>query len=74
MVAEHLGRIGTLSAARASPGSVWSSAPGSLGEFAEDPDRLADPKARKNCAETSPITRASSTRTVVLAPACAARK
>jgi hypothetical protein len=38
-----------------------------LAEFGDDPDRYADAKARKNYAGTSPITRASGTRTVVLA-------
>jgi transposase len=38
-----------------------------LGEFGDDPTRYPDPKARKNYAGTSPITRASGTRRVVLA-------
>jgi transposase len=38
-----------------------------LAEFGDDPIRYADAKARKNYAGTSPITRASGTRTVVLA-------
>jgi hypothetical protein len=38
-----------------------------LAEFGDDPDRYADAKARKNYAGTSPITRASGTRKVVLA-------
>jgi transposase len=38
-----------------------------LAEFGDDPERYADAKARKNYAGTSPITRASGTRTVVLA-------
>jgi hypothetical protein len=38
-----------------------------LAEFGDDPDRYADAKARKNYASTSPITRASGTRRVVLA-------
>ena len=38
-----------------------------LGEFGDDPDRYADAKARKNYAGTSPITRASGTKKVVLA-------
>jgi transposase len=38
-----------------------------LGEFGDDPTRYADPKARKNYAGTSPITRASGKRLVVLA-------
>jgi transposase len=38
-----------------------------LGEFGDDPNRYADAKSRKNYAGTSPITRASGTRSVVLA-------
>jgi transposase len=38
-----------------------------LGEFGDVPDRYADAKSRRNYAGTSPITRASGTRRVVLA-------
>ena len=38
-----------------------------LGEFGDDPDRYADAKARKNYAGTSPITKASGNRKIVLA-------
>ena len=38
-----------------------------LGEFGDDPTRYADVKARRNYAGTSPITKASGTRRVVLA-------
>ena len=38
-----------------------------LGEFGDDPNRYLDAKARRNYAGTSPITRASGTRRVVLA-------
>ena len=38
-----------------------------LGEFGDDPNRYANPKSRKNYAGTSPITRASGIRKVVLA-------
>jgi transposase len=38
-----------------------------LAEFGDDPNRFAHPKAGKNYAATSPITRASGTRRVVLA-------
>ena len=38
-----------------------------LGEFGDDPNRYADAKCRKNYAGTSPITKASGTRKVVLA-------
>ena len=37
-----------------------------LGEFGDDPNRYADFKSRKNYAGTSPITKASGTRRVVL--------
>ena len=38
-----------------------------LAEFGDDPNRYADAKSRKNYAGTSPVTRASGTKTVVLA-------
>jgi transposase len=38
-----------------------------LAEFGDDPDRYTNGKARRNYAGTSPITRASGTRTIVLA-------
>lgn len=38
-----------------------------LAEFGDDPDRFTDAKARRNYAGTSPITRTSGTRRVVLA-------
>ncbi|HWH31337.1 MAG TPA: IS110 family transposase [Egibacteraceae bacterium] len=38
-----------------------------LAEFGDDPDRYADAKARRNYAGSSPITKASGTRRVVLA-------
>jgi transposase len=38
-----------------------------LAEFGDDPDRYADPRARKNYSGMAPITRASGTRRVVLA-------
>jgi transposase len=38
-----------------------------LGEFGDDRTRFANPKARKNYAGTSPITRASGTKKIVLA-------
>jgi transposase len=39
---------------------------GALGEFGDDPDRYDHPKARKNYAGNSPITKASGTKKVVL--------
>ncbi|HWL34848.1 MAG TPA: transposase, partial [Frankiaceae bacterium] len=38
-----------------------------LGEFGDDPDRYADARSRKNYAGTSPITRASGKKAVVIA-------
>ena len=38
-----------------------------LGEFGDDPNRYADGKARKNCGGTSPITRASGKKKLVVA-------
>jgi transposase len=38
-----------------------------LAEFGDDPDRYADARARKNYSGTSPVTRASGTKRVVLA-------
>ena len=38
-----------------------------MGEFGDDPHRFADGKARKNYAGTSPITRASASKKIVLA-------
>jgi hypothetical protein len=38
-----------------------------LGEFGDEPNRYASPKCRKNYAGTSPITRASGTKQIVLA-------
>jgi hypothetical protein len=51
------------------PSPAWdpSSAPGVLGEFGDDPDRYVSGKARKNYADTFPITRASGKKKVVAA-------
>ena len=67
VVAEHFGRHPDAEIYPASPASVQSSAPGCSAEFGDDPHRYADAKARKNYAGTSPITRASGKKTVVLA-------
>ena len=56
-------------------GEIYRSQPGLgqilgarvLGEFGDDPNRYHDARARKNYAGTSPITRASGTRKLVLA-------
>ena len=52
---------------RSLPGLGEILGPRILGEFGDDPNRYADAKSRKNYAGTSPITRASGTRSVVLA-------
>lgn len=45
-----------------------------LAEFGDDPSRYTDAKARRNYAATSPVTRASGTRRVVLARVVANRR
>ncbi len=52
---------------RSQPGLGTVLAARVLAEFGDDPHRYADAKARRNYAATSPITRASGTRRVVLA-------
>jgi transposase len=67
VVGEHFGRH--------RDAEIYSSLPGLgailgariLGEFGDDPNRYADAKARKNYAGTSPITKASGTKKIVLA-------
>ena len=51
------------------PSPAWdpSWAPRVLGEFGDDPHRYASGKARKNYAATSPITRASGKKKMVMA-------
>lgn len=70
-----LGEVVTQYFGRHPDADIYASQPGLgvilgarvLGEFGDDPRRYADAKARKNYAGTSPITRASGTRRVVLA-------
>ena len=57
----------TLRSTAASPGSATILGARVLGEFGDDPDRYLDARARKNYAGTSPITRASGKKKVVLA-------
>jgi hypothetical protein len=57
----------TLSATAASQGSARCSPPGCSGEFGDDPDRYAGARSRKHDAGTSPITRASGKKRIVLA-------
>ena len=67
VVAEHFGRHRDAERYLSQPGLGVVLGARILGEFGDDPHRFADAKARKNYAGTSPITRASGTRTVVLA-------
>jgi len=57
----------TLRSTSASPDWGPSWAPGVLAEFGDDPNRYQGARARKNYAGTSPITRASGKKKVVLA-------
>jgi transposase len=67
VVAAHFGRHRDAEIYTSQPGLGLILAARVLGEFGDDPHRFADGKARKNYAGTSPITRASGTRRVVLA-------
>jgi Transposase/Transposase IS116/IS110/IS902 family len=67
VVAEGFGRHPDAEILTSQPGLGTILGARVLAEFGDDPDRYADAKARKNYAGTSPITRASGTRTVVLA-------
>jgi transposase len=67
VVGEHFGRHRDAEIYTSLPGLGVILAARILGEFGDDPDRYADAKARKNYAGTSPITRASGTKKVVLA-------
>jgi transposase len=74
----QIDQLGTVVATHFGPhpdAEIYTSQPGLgtilaarvLGEFGDDPHRYSDAKARKNYAGTSPITRASGTKKVVLA-------
>ena len=67
VVGEHFGRHRDAEIYLSLPGLGVILAARILGEFGDDPDRYADAKSRKNYAGTSPITRASGTKKVVLA-------
>lgn len=67
VVGEHFGRHRDAEIYLSLPGLGVILAARILGEFGDDPDRYADAKARKNYAGTSPVTRASGTKKVVLA-------
>jgi hypothetical protein len=67
VVAEHFGRHPDAEIYTSQPGLGVILGARVLGEFGDDPIRFADAKARKNYAGTSPITRASGTRRIVIA-------
>jgi transposase len=67
VVAHHFGRHRDAEIYASQPGLGLILGARVLAEFGDDQNRFADAKARKNYAGTSPITRASGTRKVVLA-------
>jgi transposase len=67
VVAEHFGRHRDAEIYLSQPGLGTILGARVLAEFGDDADRFADAKSRKNYAGTSPITRASGTRRIVLA-------
>lgn len=67
VVAAHFGRHPDAEIYASQPGLGVILGARVLAEFGDDPVRFADARARKNYAGTSPITRASGTRRVVLA-------
>ena len=67
VVGEHFGRHRDAEVYLSQPGLGSILAARVLAEFGDDPHRFTDSKARKNYAGTSPITRASGTRRIVLA-------
>jgi transposase len=67
VVADHFGRHRDAERYLSLPGLGTVLGARILGEFGDDPRRYADGKARRNYAGTSPITRASGSRRVVLA-------
>ncbi|MBM7494016.1 hypothetical protein JOD64_005238 [Micromonospora luteifusca] len=64
---DYLGRHPDAKILMSQPGLGTVLAARVLGEFGDDPHRYPDARSRKNYAGTSPITRASGTRSVVLA-------
>jgi transposase len=67
VVAEHFGRHRDAEIYLSQPGLGTILGARVLAEFGDDRDRFADAKSRKNYAGTSPITRASGRRRIVLA-------
>ena len=66
-VETHFGRHPAVEIYRSQPGFGEILGARVLGEFGDDPHRYLDAKARKNYAGTSPITRASGKKKIVLA-------
>jgi transposase len=66
-VEAHFGRHPDVEIYRSQPGLGEVLGARVLGEFGDDPHRYHDARARKNYAGSSPITRASGKKTVVLA-------
>jgi transposase len=66
-VEDHFGQHPDAEIYRSQPGMGAILGARVLGEFGDDPHRYADAKARKNYAATSPITRASGKKKIVLA-------
>ncbi len=67
VMAEHFGRHPDADVYLSQPGFALVLAARTLGEFGDDKDRFASPRARKNYSGQSPITRASGKKSVVLA-------
>lgn len=67
VVGEHFGRHRDAEIYTSLPGLGAILGARILGEFGDAPDRYTDAKARKNYAGTSPVTRASGTKKVVIA-------
>jgi len=67
VVGEHFGRHRDAEIYASLPGLGVILAARILGEFVDAPGQYADAKARKNYAGTSPVTRASGTKKIVLA-------
>jgi transposase len=66
-VREHFGRHPDAEIYQSQPGLAAILGARVLGEFGDDPNRYADAKSRKNYGGTSPITRASGKKKVVIA-------
>jgi transposase len=67
VVAQHFGRHPDAEIYASQPGLGVILGARVLAEFGDDPHRYADARARKNYAGTSPITRASGTKKIVIA-------